>query len=99
MVPAPVPGVRLSGEQMLGVRIFDTTVITWDLATAVGVAHGITDDQAAFACAVAEVVLPVVSAASDRQRFQPPSAIPDASAGAVERLIAATGRNPHWAPV
>ncbi len=98
MVPCSVPGVQLSGEQMLGVRIFDTTVITWDLATAVGVAHGISDEQADFARAVSEVVLPAVSGASDRQRFQPCTVGLDANASAVDRLIAATGRNPQWAP-
>jgi uncharacterized protein (TIGR03086 family) len=97
-VPAPVPGVSLTGEQMLGVRIFDTTVITWDLARAVGVAHGITEDQARFAHQVADIVIPLVAQAPDRSRFQPATTPPD-NATEVDKLIAATGRDPMWQPV
>lgn len=95
IMPAPVPGLVLTGEQMLGVRIFDTTVITWDLARSIGAPHGIDAAQADFAHAVAGVVIPLVAGASDRQRFQA-GADPNSFADPVERLVAATGRDPHW---
>ena len=95
-MPAPVPDLDLTGEQMLGVRIFDTTVITWDLATSIGVAHGIEDDQAELAYQVAQIVIPLVANAPDRRRFQPG---PDTlERNPVERLVAYTGRDPHWVP-
>ena len=94
-MPAPVPDLDLTGEQMLGVRVFDTTVITWDLATSIGAPHGIDDDQAEFAYQVAQIVIPLVSTAPDRQRFQPGPA--ELAGRPIDRLIAYTGRDPHWA--
>jgi uncharacterized protein (TIGR03086 family) len=96
VVPCPIPGLDLTGDQMLGLRIFDTTVITWDVARATDVPHGIDDEQAAFALAVAEVVIPVAANATDHHRFRPAASRPGGSP--LERLIALTGRDPDWMP-
>ena len=95
VMPAPVPDLELTGEQMLGVRIFDTTVITWDLASSIGIDPGIDADQAELAYQVAQIVIPLVDGAPDRRRFQPGA--PRADGSAIDRLIAYTGRDAQWA--
>jgi uncharacterized protein (TIGR03086 family) len=96
LVPSPVPGLDLTGEQMLSIRIFDTTVITWDLARSIGADPEIDEIQAAYALEVAQVVIPRCFGYTDHQRFQP--AWQPAPADTLGRLIAATGRDPNWRP-
>ena len=96
VVPSPVPDLDVTGEQMLSIRIFDTTVITWDLARSIGADPAIDDIQAAYALEVAQVVIPRCLGYTDHQRFQP--AWQPAPADNLGRLIAATGRDPNWRP-
>jgi len=83
-------------KSVLNARIFDTTILTWDVATACGITHGIDDDLAAYVMRVARALVPAVRAA-DRERYKDPSEL-DESAPLVEQMIAATGRDPHWRP-
>jgi uncharacterized protein (TIGR03086 family) len=93
-VPTALVGLDVTGEQMIHIRIFDTTVITWDLARAIGVDHGIGQSQADYAHEMAQIVIPIVIRATDHQRFRSPTGSPPADT--IGRLIAATGRDPGW---
>ena len=78
----------------MNARIFDTTILTWDVATACGLPHGIDDDLAAYVLRVARALVPAVRAASP-ERYKD-STDPGETAPIVEQMIAATGRNPRW---
>ena len=45
-------------KAVLNARIFDTTILSWDLATACGLQHGIDDEQAAYVLRVARALVP-----------------------------------------
>lgn len=77
-------------------RIFDTTVLTWDLSRACAIPHGIDEEQAAYVLRIAEALVPAVRG-HDAARYKEPVALREA-AGTVERLIATTGRDPAWQP-
>ena len=49
-------------KAVLNARIFDTTILSWDLATACGLQHGIDDEQAAYVLRVARALVPNVRA-------------------------------------
>ena len=81
-------------KSVLNARIFDTTILTWDVATAIGVSHGIGDDLAAYVLRVAKALVPTVRSASpDRYKDAAPS--PDAGS-TVDEMITVTGRDPNW---
>lgn len=94
-VPAPVPGMELPAEQLFGVRILETTIVTWDLARSIGAQTEFPPEQVALAQQVADFVVPALQGAPDRQRFAPAPDLP-ADATDLDRLIASTGRNPSW---
>jgi uncharacterized protein (TIGR03086 family) len=81
-------------KAVLNARIFDTTILTWDVATACEMPHGIDDPLAAYVLRVAKALVPTVRAAS-KERYKDPT---DLGEGApwVQQMIAATGRDPHW---
>ena len=94
-LPVPVPDLRLPATMLMGIRLFDTTVVTWDLAKAIGVDHGIDEATAAEVKELGAQIVPAVSGAPDRQRFQDAIDLPDGSP-MVDQLIALTGRDPAW---
>ena len=81
---------------VLNARIFDTTILTWDVATACSLDHRIDDVQAAYVLRVAKALVPTVRAASP-ERYREPEALDD-TRPLVEQMVAATGREPNWQP-
>ena len=79
---------------VLNARIFDTTILSWDLATACGLQHGIDDEQAAYVLRVARALVPRVRAVNPG-RYRDPVELGEASR-IVDQMIAATGRDPGW---
>jgi hypothetical protein len=81
---------------VLNARIFDTTILSWDVAVACGVAHLIDDEQASYVLRVARALVPTVRAASP-ERYKDPREVGEA-ASLVDQMIATTGRDPAWTP-
>lgn len=81
---------------VLNARIFDTTILTWDVSRAVGVTHLITDPLAAYVLRVARALVPNVRRVSP-ERYKDAGVSAD-DAPLVEQMVAATGRDPGWAP-
>jgi uncharacterized protein (TIGR03086 family) len=85
---------------VLNARIFDTTILTWDVARAIGagpLVDELLDDRlAAYVLRVARAIVPNVRRVSP-DRYKDPL---DAGEGAplVVQMIAATGRDPSWRP-
>ena len=77
-------------------RIFDTTVLSWDLAVATGTAHGIDEVQGRYVTRIARALVPAVRSVSEA-RYKPPVELGD-GADPVDELIALTGRDPRWRP-
>lgn len=84
-------------KAVLNARIFDTTILSWDLARACRIDHGIDDEQAAYVLRVATALVPTVRAVNPA-RYRQPEALGD-DRDLVERMIAATGRDPGWHPL
>ena len=81
-------------KAVLNARIFDTTILSWDLATACGLQHGIDDEQAAYVLRVARALVPNVRAVNPG-RYRDPVELGEATP-LVDQMIAATGRDPGW---
>jgi uncharacterized protein (TIGR03086 family) len=92
---APSTIGEFPAKAVVNARIFDTTVLAWDVATACRVAHGIDDAQAAYVLRVAQALVPAVRQHNEA-RFRPPATVEGAPL--VEQMIAATGRDPKWQP-
>jgi uncharacterized protein (TIGR03086 family) len=93
---APATIGDFPAKAVVNARIFDTTILTWDVATACGLAHGIDDDLAAYVLRVARALVANVRAVSP-DRYKDPTD-PGDTAPVVEQMIAATGRDPGWQP-
>ncbi len=79
---------------VLNARIFDTTVLTWDISQACNVDHLIDDEQAGYVLFVAERLVPAVRSQSpERYKEEVTDAIGTTT---IDQLIAITGRNPGW---
>lgn len=91
---APSTVGRFPAVAVLNARIFDTTILSWDVARAIDVPHGIDDDLAAYVLRVARALVANVRSVSP-DRYKDPTD-PGDQAPVVERMIAATGRDPHW---
>ena len=79
---------------VLNARIFDTTVLTWDISQACNVDHLIDDEQAGYVLFVAERLVPAVRSQSpERYKEEVTDVIGTTT---VDQLIAITGRNPSW---
>lgn len=94
---APSTIGEFPAKAVINARIFDTTVLAWDVATACGVAHGIDEVQAGYVLRVARALVPAVRQ-NNPARFRQP-ADPDDGRPLVEQMISATGRDPHWQPL
>jgi uncharacterized protein (TIGR03086 family) len=88
--------VELPADQAALVALDEVTVHAWDLAVATDQPYP-ADPAAVEACRgfVAAFEPPPGGAADDGGLFGPPVAVP-ADAPALDRLIAATGRDPAW---
>lgn len=101
-VPGALDGMAPStiGEAkaraVLNARIFDTTVLTWDIATACGLPHGIDDELATYVLRVAKALVPAVRA-KNAARYKDAVEV-DHTASPLIDLIATTGRDPEWMP-
>ena len=81
---------------VLNARIFDTTILTWDVATAIGVPHGISDELATYVLRIAKALVPAVRSHNEA-RYKSPVDLDD-DQPPVRRMVAATGRDPEWQP-
>ena len=72
----------------------EVTVHAWDLAVATGQPYD-ADPAAVRAC---HGFVASFDAPTDGSLFAPPVDVPD-SAPALDRLLAATGRDPGWSPI
>lgn len=79
---------------VLNARIFDTTVLTWDIATACRQEHLIAEELARYVIRVAKALVPAVRAQSP-ERYRAPVPV-GADAPVVDQLIATTGRSLTW---
>jgi uncharacterized protein (TIGR03086 family) len=93
---APSTVGEFPARGVLNARIFDTTILTWDIATATGVAHGISESLAAYVLRVARALVPNVRALN-AERYKDPHD-PGPGAPYVEQMVAATGRDLGWTP-
>jgi uncharacterized protein (TIGR03086 family) len=97
-----VEGMALStvgeapAKAVMHARIFDTTILSWDIATATGVAHGIDETQATYVTRIARALVPLVRSNS-QERYKEAVEL-DPAADPVAELIAVTGRDPRWTP-
>ncbi len=94
MAPSTIGEAK--AKAVLHARVFDTTVIGWDIAVACGIDPGIDDEQAAYVLRIARALVPAVRSvnaarykdAVDARDDDPP----------LRQLIATTGRDPDWSP-
>lgn len=93
---APSTVGRFPATAVLNARIFDTAILTWDVARAIGTPHGIDDRLAAYVLRVARALVATVRSVSP-DRYKDPSELGD-DASWVDRMVAATGRDPGWTP-
>jgi uncharacterized protein (TIGR03086 family) len=93
---APSTVGNAPAKAVLHARIFDTTVLSTDLARATGVAHGIDELQARYVLRIARALVPTVRAVSAERYREAVEVGPDADP--VDELLAVTGRDPAWRP-
>ena len=93
---APSTVGTFPAKAVLNARIFDTTILTWDVATATGNPHGIGDPLARYVGYVAQRLVGNVRRVSP-ERYKDAVAV-DADADPVTEMVATTGRNPTWSP-
>lgn len=91
---APSTVGEFPAKAVLNARIFDTTILTWDVARATGRPHGIDDDLASYVLRVAQALVPNVRNV-DPERYRDAAGVPE-SASVVEQMIATTGRDTNW---
>jgi uncharacterized protein (TIGR03086 family) len=93
---APSTVGHFPATAVLNARIFDTTILAWDVAQAITSPHGIDDRLAAYVLRVARALVANVRSVSP-DRYKDPRDLGD-GAPWVDRMVAATGRDPHWSP-
>ncbi len=81
-------------KAVLNARIFDTTILTWDISKACDIDHLIDEEQASYVLYVAERLVPAVRSQSPERYKDPVSSSRGAST--VDQLISLTGRDPNW---
>lgn len=91
---APSTQGEFPARAVLNARVFDTTVLSWDISVATGQEVAIDDEQAAYVLRVARSLVPMVRE-KQPARFAPPGDM-TASPTLVEQMVAATGRDPKW---
>jgi len=91
---APSTVGEFPAKAVLNARIFDTTVLSWDVARAIGVADGIGEALAGYVLRVARALVPTVRGVNPA-RYKDARPL-DADRPLVDQMIAATGRDPGW---
>ena len=81
-------------RSVLNARIFDTTILSWDISRACNVPNLIDEEQATYVLRVAEALVPAVRSHSS-ERYKTAVSTAD-NASVLEKLIATTGRDPLW---
>ncbi len=81
-------------KAVLNARIFDTTILTWDISKACDISHLIDEEQASYVLYVAERLVPAVRSQSPERYKNPVSS--SSGASTVDQLISLTGRDPNW---
>ena len=81
-------------RSVLNARIFDTTVLSWDISKACTVEHYIDEEQASYVLRVANALVPAVRS-HNRERYKEPISFTESSSD-LEKLISVTGRDPKW---
>ena len=93
---APSTVGEFPAKAVLNARVFDTTILTWDVARATGLPHHLSDELAAYVHHVAVRLVDNVRSVS-RERYKDALDVTD-DAPIVDRLVAVTGRDPGWSP-
>lgn len=93
---APSTVGQFPAKAVLNARIFDTTILSWDVATATANPHGIGDPLARYVGYVAERLVGNVRRVSP-ERYKDAVSV-GADADPVTAMIATTGRDPTWKP-
>jgi len=83
-------------RSVLNARIFDTTVLSWDISSACNFPYLIDEEHATYALRIAQALVPAVRS-HNKERYKDPVAI-DEDATTLTKLIAVTGRDPFWKP-
>lgn len=91
---APSTVGQFPAKAVLNARIFDTTILTWDISRAIGRPHGIDDELAAYVHRVASALVGNVRRVSP-ERYKDAVEVADDD-GWVDRMVAVTGRDPQW---
>ncbi|MBD29813.1 MAG: TIGR03086 family protein [Acidimicrobiaceae bacterium] len=81
-------------RSVLNARIFDTTVLSWDISKACEVQHFIDEEQASYVLRVANALVPAVRS-HNRARYKDPISVTENSSD-LDKLISVTGRDPEW---
>lgn len=93
---APSTVGEFPAKAVLNARIFDTTILTWDVARAADVPHHLSDELAGYVHHVAVRLVDNVRSVS-RERYKDALDVGD-EAPIVDRMVAVTGRDPSWTP-
>jgi len=92
---APSTQGEFPAKAVINARIFDTTILQWDVAVATGQSVLIDDEQAAYVLRIARALVPMVRG-KDPARFGAPD--PAEGRTLVDQMVAASGRDPDWTP-
>ena len=83
-------------RSVLNARIFDTTVLSWDISSACALPCLIDEEQATYVLRVAQALVPAVRS-HNKERYKDSVEVNE-DASTLTQLIAVTGRNPFWKP-
>lgn len=94
MAPSTIGEAK--ARAVLNARIFDTTILSWDVAAACGLPFVVGDELAGHVLRVAQALVPAVRSQSP-ERYKDTVELDD-GAPIVDQMVAATGRSPRWTP-
>lgn len=81
-------------RSVLNARIFDTTVLSWDISSACALPCLIDEEQAKYVLRVAQALVPAVRS-HNKERYKDSVEVNEDDS-TLTQLIAVTGRNPFW---
>lgn len=89
-------GMTLSAPMAIGFNLVDSVAHGWDVARSLGIEAEFDDRALRVALKVAEAVPAEAQTLEDRTPFRP--SLSTASTSTLDRVVAALGRSPDWAP-
>lgn len=89
------PGATFPGAQAIGFHLVDAVVHAWDVARSLGVPLALGEDVAAQALPIAVAVPDGDNRLRPGAAFRPALPAPG-NPSALDRILAALGRSPHW---